>query len=276
MPRSWLAATLAATSFGAAAPAAPPPHAPVPRAPDALAIALVRTTGELRRAVDRWRLERSSRRAPPDDVTLAALYQQRIYRLLSKDPRLARRTIARLPPSLRGQATDVVAARRRLATLATPRPLSAFRTGPAEPALVLLSHYREAERRFGVRWNVLAAVNFVESAFGRLRSASSAGAQGPMQFLPATWRAYGLGGDVRDPHDAILGAANYLRANGAPRDNRRALYAYNHSSAYVDAVIRYARQMRIDRRAFFAFYSWQVFVRTPAGDRRITGPGIGR
>ena len=105
----------------------------------------------------------------------------------------------------------------------TKLPLSAFRTGPAEPADRLLGYYREAQRRFGVHWQVLAAVNFVESAFGKLRSASTAGAQGPMQFLPATWRAYGLGGDVHDPHDSILGAANYLRASGASANLRRAL-----------------------------------------------------
>jgi membrane-bound lytic murein transglycosylase B len=94
-----------------------------------------------------------------------------------------------------------------------------------------------------------------------------------MQFLPATWRAYGLGRDVDDPHDAILGAANYLRASGAPRDYRRALYAYNRSRLYVDAVLRYAGQMRRDDRFYFAYYSWQVFIRTPSGPRRITGPG---
>ena len=93
-----------------------------------------------------------------------------------------------------------------------------------------------------------------------------------MQFLPATWRAYGLGGDVRDPHDAIVGAANYLRAHGAPRSYRRALYAYNPSPLYVDAVLRYARRIVSDRRAFLTYYSRQVFVVTPSGDRRITGP----
>ena len=93
-----------------------------------------------------------------------------------------------------------------------------------------------------------------------------------MQFLPATWRAYGLGGDVDDPHDAILGAANYLRASGAARDVRRALYAYNHSARYVDAVVRFAAQMRRDERIYFAYHSWQVFIKTPAGPRRITGP----
>jgi membrane-bound lytic murein transglycosylase B len=91
----------------------------------------------------------------------------------------------------------------------------------------LRRYYAEGQRRFGVPWSLLAAVNFVESDFGRVRSASAAGAQGPMQFLPATWRRYGLRGDVHDPRDAILGAASYLRAAGVRRDPRRALYAYN-------------------------------------------------
>jgi membrane-bound lytic murein transglycosylase B len=120
---------------------------------------------------------------------------------------------------------------------------------------------------------VLAAVNFIESAFGRLRNESTAGARGPMQFMPATWRAYGLGGDIEDPGDAILGAAHYLRANGAPRSYRRALLAYNHSAHYVDAILRFAQRMRRDPRSFYAYYSWQVYVRTGRGVRRITGPG---
>jgi membrane-bound lytic murein transglycosylase B len=119
---------------------------------------------------------------------------------------------------------------------------------------------------------MLAAVNFVESAFGRVLSSSSAGAQGPMQFLPSTWRRYGLGGNVHDPHDAILGAANYLRTNGAPRRAWQALYRYNPSTLYVEAVLRYARQMTRDPRAYYAYYCWQVFQRTPRGDLRLTGP----
>jgi len=116
---------------------------------------------------------------------------------------------------------------------------------------------------------VLAAVNFVETAFGKVRSPSSAGAQGPMQFLPETWRAYGLGGDVHDPRDAIVGAANMLRANGAPRDLRAALYAYNQSRLYVDAVLAYARVLGRTRAALPAFHAWRVFVRTPAGYRLV-------
>jgi membrane-bound lytic murein transglycosylase B len=93
-----------------------------------------------------------------------------------------------------------------------------------------------------------------------------------MQFLPATWRANGLGGDVHRPRDAILGAANYLAANGGARDEARALYRYNPSPLYVDAVRRYARRIASDPRAFYRYYAWQVFVRTPSGDRRLTGP----
>jgi membrane-bound lytic murein transglycosylase B len=123
---------------------------------------------------------------------------------------------------------------------------------------------------------VLAAVNLVESAFGRVRSASEAGARGPMQFLPATWREYGLGGDIDDPADAIMGAANYLRRSGASESLDRALYAYNHSTDYVRAVKRFAARMRADERTFRTYYAWQVFVRAPGGGaRRITGPGRG-
>jgi membrane-bound lytic murein transglycosylase B len=91
-----------------------------------------------------------------------------------------------------------------------------------------------------------------------------------MQFLPATWRAYGLGGNVHDPHDAILGAANYLRANGAAHDARGALYHYNHSTLYVDAVLHYAHRITHVPDAFAEYYAWAVYVRTPGGERRYT------
>jgi membrane-bound lytic murein transglycosylase B len=251
----------------------PGPAEPIPNDAGGVARALTGTTRDLHAAIDRWRSRGvPTRGAPPRDVTLLALYQQRIYRLLSREERLSRLVIPRLPAPLRSHARDTVAARRALTRLTAPTSRR-LRTGRALPAGVLLRHYREAQRRFGVKWQMLAAVNFVESAFGRVRSSSSAGAQGPMQFLPATWRAYGLGGNVNDPHDAILGAANYLRANGAPRRAWVALYRYNPSPRYVEAVLRYTRQMTRDVRAYYAYYSWQVFQRTPRGDLRLTGPG---
>jgi membrane-bound lytic murein transglycosylase B len=120
----------------------------------------------------------------------------------------------------------------------------------------LLHSYREAERRFGVDWQTLAAINLVESSFGRAHSDSVAGARGPMQFIPATWRTYGLGGNIYDPHDAVLGAANYLHASGAPASYARALFSYNRSRLYVDAVLRYARLIASDRRTIYLLYSW--------------------
>jgi membrane-bound lytic murein transglycosylase B len=250
--------------------AAPAPEAPLPKSPAAVAQALERTNASLHAAIDDWQDGTGASGPTPRDVSLWALHQQRLFLALTYDAELGRRAW----PLLGREARATLAARQALVRLTPPtrRPPSSFRTGPAAPAASLLRWYREGERRFGVAWEVLAAVNFVESGFGRLRSESTAGAQGPMQFLPATWRAYGLGGDVHDPRDAILGAANYLRESGAPRNLRRALFAYNHSSLYVDAVVRYAAQMQRDERVFFAYHAWQVFIKTPTGPRRITDP----
>lgn len=263
----------AVVPLSVAATAPPAPNRPIPTGAANVARALESTTDALYRSIDTWRNLDSGAAPPLLDVTLHALYQQRIYRMLSANRTLARAVIRRLPGTLARQAQAITTAARDLARLARPVPGRVFRTGPARPAGVLLDYYAEAQRRFGPRWDVLAAINFVESAFGRVRSPSVAGAIGPMQFLPSTWRVYGRGGNVQDPRAAILGAANFLRAHGAPRSYRRALYSYNHSWAYVDAVLRYARIMRLDRRVYYSLYSWQVFVRTPAGSRRLTGPG---
>ncbi len=249
---------------------APPPGAPIPRDAAPLAARVQSTERSLDAAIDAWRASGTAQ--PPREVTLWALYEQRLVIVLTERKGLADAVLRRLPARMARPLRSELLARRELRQLSTPRPLSAFRTGPAEPAARLRTYYGEAQRRFGVAWYVLAAVNFVESAFDKLRNASTAGAQGPMQFIPSTWRAYGLGGDVHDPHDAILGAANYLRANGAPGDYHRALYHYNPSAFYVDAVLRYARWIRADPRAFLELYSRQVFVRTSRGLVRLTGP----
>ncbi len=252
----------------------PAPGAALPRSAAGLAAALTQTTRRLRVAIETWTaLEGATAAAPPRAVTLLALHQQRLYRRLADDPARADRVVARLGPTLRGEARDIVLARRALGRIRRSGRVPAVRTAAAAPAEELRGIYTSAQRRFRVPRDVLAAVNFVESAFGRVRSASEAGARGPMQFLPATWRQYGLGGDIDKPRDAIFGAANYLRASGAPGDLRRALFAYNRSTDYVSAILRFARRMRADERTFYAFYAWQVYVRTPAGGvRRLTGP----
>jgi excisionase family DNA binding protein len=105
---------------------------------------------------------------PTRAVTLLALYEQRIIRLLALDAPLAQPAL-RLDPSVR----DEVVAARELARLAArgPKRRNGLRVGPAPPAQRLLSWYQAAQHRFGVRWQLLAAVNFVESAFGKVPSA---------------------------------------------------------------------------------------------------------
>ena len=266
------------TAVGAlvgAGPALPDPEARLPTGPQTLAERLRDTERELARAVGAWTREGDpSRGEPPADVTLLALDQQRILRLLSRRPDLAGRVLRRQPAARRRAARAVVSGWRDLRRLTPPTKRSKLRAGSALPAGELLEIYRRNQRRFGVGWHVLAAVNLVETQFNRLRNDSVAGARGPMQFIPSTWKAYGMGGDVHDPRDAIAGAANYLRASGAPRDYRRALYRYNPSPLYVNAVLGYARIMARRPQAFYELYAWQVFVRTPGGgERRLTGPG---
>jgi membrane-bound lytic murein transglycosylase B len=248
----------------------PAPRSALPRRPARLAAALSATTRRLRDELARW----DPATAVPREVTYLALHHQRILRLMTDRRRLGNATLARLPADVVGEARDTVLARWHLAAIPrSPGRLPRVRVARAAPAAALRSHYEEAQRRFGVHSSILASINFVESAFGRVRSASEAGARGPMQFLPATWRAYGMGGDIDEPRDAILAAANYLRRSGAAEDLDGALFAYNHSSSYVRAIRRFARRMRADERAFLTYYAWQVYVRTPEGVRRLTGPG---
>jgi membrane-bound lytic murein transglycosylase B len=226
-------------------------------APASLASRLEAADARLRNAIRAWRLGDR----PPRAVLRAAAAERSIVHTLAGSPSLAPETIAALRPPLRGRIRlDVKAAvdLRRLAGPPSGGPPHHLHLVPPLPAGVLLADYRRAEARYGVRWQLLAAVNLIESAFGRVVNRSSAGAQGPMQFLPSTWRAYGLGGNVHDARDAILGAANYLHRSGAPGDERRALFAYNRSTLYVDAVLAYAHVMTRDPLGFASYYAWEA------------------
>src|SRR6266516_635107 len=100
-------------------------------------------------------------------VTVAAAHtEHRIELRLSDDPALARRVIRLLPPRLARDVTDDVLAHRELARLTPARPLHSFHVGPAKAAARLRAYYAEAQRRSGIAWQVLAAVNYVESDFG--------------------------------------------------------------------------------------------------------------
>ncbi len=184
--------------------------------------------------------------------------RQRLLLAIAADPARAAAVVR-----LRRVEGDDVAARHDLNRLSagSPAQVGGVTTGPARHAGVLLSYYREAERRFGIRWQLLAAINFVESDFGRARTTKRADAQGPMQFEPATWRAYGRGGDVNDAHDAILGAANLLASNGGRTDERAALRHYNLSPLYWDAVLHLAHRMTVVRPAFREYYAWKLHLK---------------
>lgn len=114
--------------------------------------------------------------------------------------------------------------------------------------------YLRAAARYGLDWAILAGIGKVECDHGRdpapactrEGAVNAAGAGGPMQFLASTWAKYGVDAegpgppDRWDPADAIFGAANYLRAAGAPGDYRAAIYAYNHAGWYVQEVESWA------------------------------------
>jgi len=111
----------------------------------------------------------------------------------------------------------------------------------------LLPIYQAAGVEYGVRWEVLAAINEIESDYGRNLNVSSAGAVGWMQFLPSSWKRFGVDAnkdgrtDPYNPVDAIFAAARYLKAAGYEQDVRRAIFAYNHADWYVDSVLLRAR-----------------------------------
>ena len=111
----------------------------------------------------------------------------------------------------------------------------------------LLPIYQAAGIQYGVRWEILAAINEIETDYGRNLNVSTAGAMGWMQFMPATWEAYGVdaNGDGRkdpyNPVDAIFAAARYLKAAGAERDLAAAIFAYNHADWYVTSVLKRAQ-----------------------------------
>jgi murein DD-endopeptidase MepM/ murein hydrolase activator NlpD len=130
--------------------------------------------------------------------------------------------------------------------LVTPLAPDVTATQAPVPYAQLLSLWQQAGAEYDVPWQVLAAINKIESNFGRNMGPSSAGAIGWMQFMPSTWMRWGVdanGDGVADPWnatDAIFSAARYLQAAGAPTDLYRAVFAYNHADWYVNEVLSLA------------------------------------
>jgi hypothetical protein len=246
------------TSARNSAPAAKSPaDIPVPRTPAATAASLKQVERALR-----------ARKTRPADLPRLGWAQQNAYRALTAHPDWLRRVLAKLPADVQPIVTANERAGRDLQALGgkgpRPRRLPDWNIVSPLPVEVLRSYYGEAEAATGIPWAYFASIHLVETRLGRIRGTSTAGAQGPMQFIPETWARYGQG-DINDNHDAILAAARLLQANGAPGDIGRALFRYNNSQRYVDAVQAYAQLMLSEERAFLGYYQWQVYAATTKG-----------
>jgi hypothetical protein len=203
-------------------------------------------------------------------LVAAARRQQAAYRAIARHPEWDAITRPRIPQSLLDIYDSNVDARRQLRAMAHVQDvedtLPAWRIEPPAPADELLGYYREAQSESGVGWNYLAAINLIETGFGSIVGVSDADAQGPMQFLPSTFAAYGEGGDINSPRDSIMAAGRYLAAQGFANDRDNAIYQYNNAHEYVRAVNQYAAVLAADPAAFGGYYRWDVYYYTTAGD----------
>lgn len=259
---------------GQEVPAGPelPSHPALPRQADGRHYPLVpadpATTAKLLAAVETALRDPAT---PAEQLPRLGHQQQVIYRVLSRQPQQAAQVQALLPARWRRVAQLHLAARREFLAMHRGHPglrrLPAWRVIRPAPAEELLAHYRKAAAATGIAWEVLAAINLVETGMGRIDGVSVANAQGPMQFLPSTWAQAGVGaGSIRDPHDAIQAAARYLVRRGGLADIRRGLWGYNNSHHYGRAVLHYAALLQDDPRAYTGLYHWEIHVHSAAGD----------
>jgi hypothetical protein len=155
-------------------------------------------------------------------------------------------------PALKREVRAALGGAGRVVSLREPELPVDTSTHGGKPA-TYLQLFRESAARYcpGLSWTVLAAIGQIESGDGANNGPSTAGAEGPMQFLPSTWQEWGITAfgepgppNVMDPYDAVPSAARYLCAAGAgtPAGLPRAILAYNHATWYVTEVLALAQQ----------------------------------
>jgi hypothetical protein len=228
-------------------------------------LALPESAGEVAERVMRVEPALRSDASTPEQLRVLGWEQQNSYRALSVHPEWREEVLAAVPPELALIVTANIDAVTAVAILNQPQPvLPDWRIEAPLPPDVLIGYYREAEAASGIPWRYLAAIHLVETRLGRIRGNSSSGAQGPMQFIPSTWAAFGEG-DINDNRDAILAAGRYLDASGGPENMDRALFAYNNSDHYVRTIQNYAGVIGADERAYRGYYQWQVYYATVDG-----------
>lgn len=217
-------------------------------------------------------------RDPAIDTPIARAWgrrTQRLYSVLTANPGWADVVLATIPEDIRPDVELNWIARQNLSALVTSTSLAtelpAWRINEPLPTDELLGYYHEAEASTGVPWTVLAAINLIETRMGRIEGLSTAGAVGPMQFLPSTWEAC-CDGDPAVDKDAILGAAAYLKQSGALTDLDGAIFAYNHSDRYVRAVRAYADILARNELAYRGFHGFEVYFLSSVGLLHLT-PG---
>jgi len=204
----------------------------------------------------------------PDDLRELGRAQQLAYRALARHPEWVAEVLAAVPAEVRDAVQTNVDADAALAALTGDGPLSDtlpnWEIRSPQPAGTLRGFYDEAEAASGVPWAYLAAIHLVETRLGRIHGLSSAGAQGPMQFIPETWERYGEG-DINNDRDAILAAGRYLDASNFATDLDRAIFSYNNDERYVAAIKAYAAVMLANPFAYDGYYEWRVFFATNGG-----------
>lgn len=270
--------TVASTANATSAPARPTATAPVsPPLPARLDADL---DGDLEAETIAVRL--SAAHATIVDATAARDLRERAgveyqlaLRQLADRPDLDEAVLAAVEPAARPAIEGVVRARQFLQERTASRPaqpipdeLPAWTIVEPEPVDILLAHYAEAEGLTGIAWYWLAAIHLQETRMGRIQGVSTAGAVGPMQFLPTTWVAC-CTGDPTVTRDAIIGAATYLAQSGGPDDMAAALYQYNPNDGYVAVVTAYATSLRDEPELYAGYHAFQVFFGTSVGTVRL-------